>query len=53
MDQNLRGYKSGIKLLFFILLGFGKIHLNTVELASWVVQVHGFVTVCLKESKKF
>ena len=35
--QNLIGCKSGIiKLLFPILLGFGKIHLNTIELvAEW------------------
>ena len=44
-------YESGIiKLLFPILLGFGKRHFNTIELASCVVLwLHDRVS---KESKK-
>ena len=45
--QKLIGYKSDIiKLLFPILLGFGKRHLNTIEPASCVVHVFcGFMAL--------
>lgn len=54
--QNLIAYKHGIiKLFFLILLGFGKKHLTTIELASCVVSnvFCGLMTVCVKTQKNF
>ena len=45
---------SRLKLLLPILLGFGRKHLNTIELASCVVYVIcGFTTLCLKTTRNF
>lgn len=52
--EKLVDYKSGIiKLPFPVLLGFGKRHLNTVELASCLVHVFCTCMTVSKDAKKF
>ena len=54
-ESKLIAYNSDItKLLFLIFLGFGKRHLNTIELSRCVVHVFcGLMTVCLKNPRNF